>query len=117
MGEPLHPTPYAGVNAALHDFEARIRAIVGDHFCGMYLSGSLALGDFDPRSSDIDFVVVTDTALPEDVVETLRDMHALFDAGRSAWAGKLEAVYIPQDALRRYTPTDARYPQVEKGRT
>src|SRR5437773_9895210 len=102
MGEPLHPTPYAGVNAALHDFEARIRAILGDQFRGMYLSGSLALGDFDPRTSDIDFLVVTGTALSEDVVGVLRDMHARFDAGGSEWAGRVEAVYIPRYALRHH---------------
>ena len=63
MLEPLHPTPYAGVNAVLHHFLASIQAIVGSHFRGMYLSGSLALGDFDPRSSDIDFIVVTGATL------------------------------------------------------
>ncbi len=28
MHEPLHPTPYADVNAVLHDFLANIQAIV-----------------------------------------------------------------------------------------
>src|SRR5713226_5764624 len=50
MPEPLHPTPYAGINAVLQHFLASIQAIVGSHFRGMYLSGSLALGDFDPRT-------------------------------------------------------------------
>ena len=52
MREPLNPTPYSDVNAVLHDFLANIQAIVGSHFVGMYVSGSLALGDFDPDSSD-----------------------------------------------------------------
>ncbi len=59
MSVPLHPTPYADVNAVLSDFLARIRLILGDRFRGMYLDGSLALGDFNPQSSDIDFVVTT----------------------------------------------------------
>src|SRR5215469_13557725 len=57
MHELLHPTPYADVNAVLHDFLIRIQAILGKHLAGIYLSGSLALGDFDPRSSDLDLVV------------------------------------------------------------
>jgi len=32
MPEPLHPTPYAGINAVLHHFLASIQAIVGSHF-------------------------------------------------------------------------------------
>jgi hypothetical protein len=117
MREPLHPTLYADVNAVLHDFLASIQAVVGSHFRGMYLSGSLALGDFDPHSSDIDFVVVTDVALSDDLFVALQDMHARFDESLSPWAAKVEAVYIPQDALRHYAPSPARYPQVEKGRT
>jgi hypothetical protein len=39
-------TPYPDVNAALRYFLTDARTILGNHFIGMYLSGSLALGDF-----------------------------------------------------------------------
>jgi predicted nucleotidyltransferase len=117
MDEQLHLTPYANVNAVLHDFLVSIQAILGSHLRGMYLFGSLALGDFDPHGSDIDFVVVTDADIADDLFRALHDMHARFDASLSPWAAKVEAVYIPQDALRRATQTPGQYPQVEKGRT
>src|SRR5690242_11526777 len=100
MIETIHPTAYADVNAVVREFLTNLQAILGSHFRGMYLSGSLALGDFDPRSSDIDFVVVTDLELADDLVEALREMHAQFDASGSPWAAKVDAVYIPQEALR-----------------
>lgn len=115
MSEPLQPTPYAGVNTALHSFKDSIQAILGGHFISMYLSGSLALGDFDPDGSDIDFIVVTDAAVSEDTFRALREMHRRFDAGDSPWAAKVEAVYVTQAALRRHAPDSALYPQVEKG--
>ena len=111
----LHPTPYADVNAVLHDFQGRIQAILVNHFIGMYLYGSLALGDFDPHSSDIDFIVVTDKELADDAFEALKEMHARFDESPSVWAGKVEAAYIPLQALSHMAPTDVTYPQVEKG--
>lgn len=117
VDESLHPTPYPDVNAALGAFLTRIRTIVGDHFLGMYLDGSLALGDFDPHSSDIDFVVVTNTALSDDLFVALRDMHARFDAGGSPWATEVEAIYISRDALRRYDPAHALCPRIERGET
>ncbi len=117
MREPLYPTPHADVNGVLRDLLAQVQTILGAHFVGMYLSGSLALGDFDPRSSDIDVVVVTDSALSDDLFAALQDMHARFDESRSPWAAKVEAVYIPRDALRHSAPTSARYPQIEKGGT
>ena len=80
----------------------------------MYLSGSLALGDFDLQSSDIDFVVLTSAALPADRIAALDALHRRFDVGPSPWAGKIEAVYIPPEALQPAPP--APYPQVEKDR-
>jgi hypothetical protein len=117
MSDALQPTPYPDVNAVLHAFTTQAQAILGAHFVGLYLSGSLAVGDFDPRSSDIDFVVVTDAPLPADRVAALRAMHARFADGESPWAEKIEAVYIPQDALQDGAPPDARYPILEKGDT
>ncbi len=110
-------TTYPDVNVVLRHFLSNIRTILGDHFVAMYVYGSLALGDFDPRSSDIDFVVVTDAALSDDLFAALRDMHARFDAGDSPWATEVEAIYIPRVALRRYDPDRARHPHIQRGET
>lgn len=117
MRESLQPTPYADVNEALHDLLAHLQAILRVHFVGMYLSGSLALGDFNPYSSDIDIVVVTDDTLSDDQFVALSDMHARFDASDSPWAAKAEAFYIPQTDLRHFSLTPTQYPQIERGRT
>ena len=70
------PTPYPDVNAFLHQFLSRVRDILGADFVGLYLYGSLSLGDFDPASSDIDAVVATAAPLRSGVVEELRELHA-----------------------------------------
>lgn len=54
MPNPLQPTPYADVNEMLRELLVQAQTILGSHFVGMYLSGSLAPGDFNPHSSDID---------------------------------------------------------------
>ena len=117
MPASQQPTPYPDVNAVLHTFTTQAQAILGVRFVGLYLSGSLAVGDFDPHSSDIDFVVVTDAPLRDDRVAALRGMHTHFAASDSPWAEKIEAVYIPQDALQHGAPPNARYPIFEKGET
>ncbi len=109
------PTPYPDVNVAVSGFLLGARDILGDHFRAMYLSGSLALGDFDAERSDIDFVVVTDSDLPDDLLLALRAMHDRFNASASPWATEVEAAYIPQNALRRYDPARARHPHIERG--
>lgn len=116
MIEPFAPTPFADVNLILDHFRVRIQALLGSHFIGMYLVGSLALGDFDPRSSDIDFVVVSDTDIEDDLFESLQDIHAKFAASSSEWDDKIEAIYVPSSVLRHPAPNAAHYPQIEKGR-
>jgi len=112
---PDQPTPYPDVNTVACGFLAGIRQVLGDQFQAMYLSGSLALGDFSPGSSDIDFVVVTQTDPTDELMAALQALHARFNTGGSPWATEVEAAYIPRDALRRYDPTRARHPHIQRG--
>ncbi|WP_223701175.1 aminoglycoside adenylyltransferase domain-containing protein [Sutcliffiella deserti] len=53
----------------------RIAEIINGNLTGIYIHGSLALGGFNPKSSDIDLLVVTKKAL---TVETKRNLAELF---------------------------------------
>ena len=110
-----HPTAYADVNAVLQLLLSGAQTILGNHFIGMYLYGSLASGDFD-QDSDIDLVVVTDDEISSDLFSALQAMHAQIAVGDSPWASQLEVSYIPQRALRRYDPTYALHPHIDRGR-
>lgn len=109
-------TPYPDVNDALRHLLGRIRAILGEAFVGMYLYGSLAQGDFDRDTSDIDYIVVTERAVTDDEFAALAAMHADFRVGDSSWAGKIESAYIPREALNLPSDPAPIYPQLEKGR-
>ncbi len=108
------PTPYQDVNAFLDLLLSNMQAVLEDRLVGLYLGGSLALGDFDPQRSDIDFVAVTADELPPETVAALEKMHTrLWDTG-SKWARKLDGSYVPQQVLRRWTPDQAPCPFVEE---
>jgi len=115
-GDAAQPTPYPDVNGVLHEFLVRIRAILGDSFTGMYLYGSLAQGDFNHESSDIDYIVISEREATDEQFAALGEMHARFRAGGSYWAEKIEAAYIQKDALNVPDSHSAAYPQLEKGR-
>ncbi len=100
----------------MHWFLAQAQALLGAEFVGMYLVGSLALGDFDPATSDIDFIIVTEAELAPAVIAGLRDMHARFDQRASPWSARIEAVYADREALRTVPPGEHAYPQVETER-
>ena len=115
LANAAHPTPYPDVNAVLDVLLSDVQAILGNQFVGMYLYGSLAGNDFNPETSDIDFLVVTADDLPGETLSALQAMHARIAANDSKWAAELEGSYIPRHALRRYDPTYARHPHIDRG--
>jgi hypothetical protein len=91
---------------------ASIRIVLGDQLVALYLYGSLSAGDFDPASSDVDFLAVTDGDVAGDVFARLREMHAQIAASGLPFATNLEGSYIPTAAVRRYNPADATHPTI-----
>lgn len=110
-----HLTADTEVNALLQELLQSVQTVLGNHFVGAYLFGSLTTGDFD-QHSDIDVVVVTDDYLRDDLFLALQMMHAGIAADGSWWATQLEVSYIPRRALRRYDPANAVHPHIDRGR-
>lgn len=113
-GKSNNPTPFPEVNAILQKLLESVKNVLGSHFIGMYLEGSLANGDFD-QDSDIDFVVVTDDAVSENLFSELQAMHERIATIDSWCAIQLEGSYISQYALRRHDPEHALHPNIERG--
>ncbi len=116
MKANLTPTPYPEVNAILVELLYRSRQILGEAFVGMYLCGSLSSGDFDLRSSDIDFVVVTEDYLPENLVSRLAELHTSLWSGGSKWARKLEGSYVPRHLIHQHNSGARPCPTVNEGK-
>jgi Domain of unknown function (DUF4111)/Nucleotidyltransferase domain len=110
---PQGPTPYPDVNTVVHELVTSVQAILGAQMRGIYLVGSLALGDFHPQNSDLDVVIVTVGTLSDETTTLLRELHRRFDQRGSPWAAHVDAVYMPEEVLGEPFPTAARYPIVE----
>jgi len=109
------PTPYPEVNTVLNRLLTGVRQVLDNYFVGLYLYGSLASGDFNLETSDIDFLVVTTEVLPAEMMAALEIMHQRLNTSRLKWATKLEGSYVPQPALRRYDPAAPPCPQINEG--
>ncbi len=109
------PTACPEVNALLHVLLESVQSVLGTHFLGMVLDGSLTSGDFD-RDSDVDFVVVTDDDISGDLFTALQAMHDRIAAMDSPWTIQLEGSYVSQHAARRYDPAHAVHPNIERGK-
>jgi predicted nucleotidyltransferase len=110
------PTPYSEVNDVLNRLLFHVKRILGDQFVGMYLYGSLASGDFDPETSDIDFLVVASETLPDETIADLEAMHQETWATSLKRSSQLEGAYVPRELIWRHNPNGAACPTVNEGR-
>ena len=110
------PTPYPAVNEVLKLLLANVKEILQDQFVGMYLYGSLASGDFNPETSDIDFLVVTTDTLSGEIIAELEAMHNRTWATSLKRAGKLEGAYVPKELIRKHNLDGVPCPTINEGK-
>lgn len=108
--------PYSDVNQTISLLVNKVQDVLQEQFVGMYLYGSLATGDFNPESSDIDFLVVTEDHLPGTIISQLENMHKEAWASSVQRAGKLEGAYIPKELIRKHNPNGLPCPAVNEGK-
>jgi predicted nucleotidyltransferase len=108
-------TQYPEINKVLDLLLSSAISVLGNQLVGMYLYGSLSSGDFNPETSDIDFLVVTTSSLSNKAIADLETMHHRIWKSGLKWASRLEGSYIPKRDIRRHDPRSAPCPTVNEG--
>lgn len=91
--------PYQELDDVLRNFAENQRVTLKQNFVGMYLQGSLALGDFD-LTSDVDFIIVTHDELSADQVKEVQTLHTGFFTQDNRWVKRLEYSFFSKQMLR-----------------
>lgn len=97
-------TPYQDVNEVISVVSEGVVSIFGDKLVGIYLFGSLSYGDFNPDSSDIDFVSIVKEKVTQEELTKLKKMHIELEKLFPKWADRLESSYTPQYLLTEVLP-------------
>lgn len=105
-------TPYPEVNELIERLLKDVKRILKEKFVGIYIFGSLAINDFTPGHSDVDFLVVTSEKISEETFDDLKKMHTKLTASKIKWANILEGSYIPEKAVRSYDPDNSYHPSL-----
>jgi len=89
----------AGIPPVVTVFADRLHELLGERLVGVYLGGSLVMGDFIEGSSDYDLLVVVSGDLSSADLSRLAALHDhLVDELPDAI--RLEGDYVPREALR-----------------
>ena len=90
-----------------------IREAMGDNLVGVYLRGSLAMGDFDPVTSDVDFFTITERPVSANEFAALAALHETLAKPANPFGDQLEGTYIGRSAAWRYEP-GPRFPTIAR---
>ncbi|HEY7021687.1 MAG TPA: aminoglycoside adenylyltransferase domain-containing protein [Ktedonobacterales bacterium] len=108
-------TPYDDVNAVLTQLSDGLTALLGGQLLGLYLTGSLTYGDFDPGRSDIDFLAVLSDELSGNQLDAVTALHERIGAAIPHWAKRLEGSYITKEMIETKARPDKARPYVNAG--
>src|SRR5437879_11677882 len=86
--------PYPAINTVLTEWAEGLKRLLGKRIIGLYLSGSLAYGDFVPDRSDIDLQAVVQNPLRQDEVGSVEQLRRKGERRYPQWAGRLECAGV-----------------------
>ncbi|OGC64094.1 hypothetical protein A2425_00245 [candidate division WWE3 bacterium RIFOXYC1_FULL_42_17] len=93
-------TQYPELDSVMAKLAKNLQNVLGENFVGLYLQGSLVLGDFD-LTSDVDFIVVVNKELTEEEVKKVQYVHTNTYNQDNRWVKRLEYSYFPKNILRK----------------
>jgi predicted nucleotidyltransferase len=97
-------TSHQDINNILIEWVENAENILGDNLVGLYLTGSLAYGDFVPKRSDIDLQAVTRNELTPKELKSIEQLHKNLEKSYPAWANRIECSYVPLKIIRDVLP-------------
>jgi Domain of unknown function (DUF4111) len=106
---------YPDVVAAIRALQGGIPRVLGDTLVGLYLTGSLSYGGFDPASSDIDFLALCRQRPRADEIAALSAMHRDIAHQTPDWAERIEGSYIWESLLSSLEPPSEPRPYINGG--
>jgi predicted nucleotidyltransferase len=98
---PVAPYP-AAVAPLVDALLDGVSEALGDNFVGFYLCGSLALGGFDPDTSDVDVLVVTGRPVSDAEFAALKALHEALPAEGNDFSLDYDVYYVDRETIRRF---------------
>lgn len=85
------------------DVSYKINQMIGDNMIGIYLFGSLVLGDFDENFSDIDLMIVLKSNINKDEFEKIKDLQKYIAEKYSRFGTDgIEMIFVSTDTINNY---------------
>ena len=111
----MQPTSYPHINALLDSLLSQMQIILGEKLVGLYLYGSLVMGDFDNEISDIDLLAATATDIDHVEFSALQKMQDDIVTKQKEWDDRLEIAYLSLHALKTFKSQTSQIAMISPG--
>ncbi len=108
-------TPHQDINDVLYFLSEGTSTIFTDDLVGIYLTGSLSYGDFDPGRSDIDLAVIIKKPATAEQIRLIAKLHEDCMRISKVWGKRLECSYIPLAMMKNILPPEKPRPYFGDG--
>ena len=87
----------------VNDVSDKIEKLLGDNIVGIYLFGSLVLGDFDENFSDIDLMIVLKRDINKDEFEKIKNLQKYISEKYSRFGTDgIEMIFVSTETIKNY---------------
>lgn len=112
----MNITPFKDINEIIDSLAIGLESVLGTNLIGLYLTGSLSYGDFNPNRSDIDFLAVIQIPLSSEELKKVEQLHKKIELENKVWAERIECSYVTKDMLQNILPPKTPRPYVGEGK-
>lgn len=95
-------TQFPEIDDLINQLSNSIKTIFASELVGIYVFGSLVVGDFDPIRSDFDLLVIVSEDISPRQLDNLKIMHASFVKRHPEWDDRVEVTYVPLKGMQNF---------------
>ena len=95
-------TNYPELDKVFYELADAYKVALVENFVGLYIQGSLAVGDFD-MTSDVDFEVIINRELTSEELKKISKVHTSFVDRDSRWVKHLEYSFFPLPKFKEHS--------------
>ena len=108
-------TQYPDVDVLIKELSDKIKVVFGDELKGVYLFGSLVMGDFEPKRSDVDLVAIVAHDVTAQQLDKLGAVHSDFVRDHPEWSDRVEVAYVPAEGMQNFKSKSCQIARISPG--
>mgnify|MGYP002076914063 CR=1 FL=1 len=103
------------IGSLVQELSDKILESLNEELLGLYIFGSLIMGDFEPDRSDLDLLTIVEHDINEQRLDNLRKMHTEFIEKYPQWDHRIEVAYVPLEGMKTFKTQTCKIVRISPG--